>query len=209
MQAPNYFLVPFESDVSLDLLPYIDLSDHDAFQCVVEVDGNHFVRVTNHMPAQWVSDGLSCLNCIAYCCWNGVFVGYCSACAAEFNNERGFGFSGNGPETGEHALPDAVTSMGNTYLRNVLLDDIGNPAIYDSHNNQEQLFNGVKRSMHDLCNPHDEDSIYQATMWIASVTNNNDVAPAEGQLDGEIDDVETDGESDGDEPDGNESDGDE
>ena len=94
-------------------------------------------------PEKWVLDHLpntgpkECENCACYGSWNGVFLGYCANCAEYvYNGERGRGFIDIGKEVGQNVdLEDAALngpSVFDTYLKDVLPDDVGDKDFMDS-----------------------------------------------------------------------------
>jgi hypothetical protein len=52
----------------------------------------------SNFPFDWLTDYISetgpeeCLNCAAYGCYRGDFIGYCANCALQYNGTRGRGF---------------------------------------------------------------------------------------------------------------------
>lgn len=95
---------------------------------------------TGTFPMEWAKTHLpktgpnECNNCAYFGSWNGVFIGYCANCAHYlYNGERGRGFIGLGKENvfeeGEN-----YTSVFDTYLKDIKMDDIGNKKIMDTAN---------------------------------------------------------------------------
>jgi hypothetical protein len=87
-----------------------------------------------HFPLEWaanpkicdddfICDPSHCKNCFDYGSYNGVFIGYCANCAQEYNYERGNGFISSGKEIKKGL--DEKNSAWNTYLKNVILHEIG------------------------------------------------------------------------------------
>jgi hypothetical protein len=86
-----------------------------------------------HFPIEWAMNPKKindihcgppdCLNCLDYGSYNGVFIGYCANCAAEYDYQRGNGFIDSGIE-GEEGL-DEKNSVWNSYLKQVSLNEIG------------------------------------------------------------------------------------
>jgi hypothetical protein len=99
-------------------------------------------------PEEWVLDHSpgtgpkDCGNCSYYGSWNGVFLGYCANCAQYvYNGVRGRGFIDIGKEfpSEEQILADSVTdfvldgpSVFDTYLKDVLPDEVGDKDFMDS-----------------------------------------------------------------------------
>jgi len=86
-------------------------------------------------PEEWVLDHLpdtgpkECKNCACYGSWNGVFLGYCINCARYvYNGERGRGFIDIGRENADYN----GSSVFDTYLKDVLPDDVGDKDFMDS-----------------------------------------------------------------------------
>lgn len=104
----------------------------------------------NHFPGTGPKE---CLNCADYGSWNGVFVLYCGNCAKDSNGERGKGFQGNHMHVGEYASLYDPTSAGNTYLKGILLDDIGDKDFIDSSAVYGQWFATIQRDVYDPRNP--------------------------------------------------------
>uniref|UniRef100_A0A6C0K4B1 Uncharacterized protein n=1 Tax=viral metagenome TaxID=1070528 RepID=A0A6C0K4B1_9ZZZZ len=89
-------------------------------------------------PEEWVLDHFpdtgprECENCAYYGSWNGVFLGYCANCAINaYNGERGHGFIDIGREYDTSCDMDAI-SVFDTYLKNVLPDEVGDKDFMDS-----------------------------------------------------------------------------
>jgi hypothetical protein len=95
---------------------------------------------TATFPIEWAKNHLpntgptECGNCFYFGSWNGVFIGYCANCAYYcYNGERGCGFIGLGKENVfEH--DEKYTSVFESYLKDVKLDQIGDKSIMDSEN---------------------------------------------------------------------------
>jgi hypothetical protein len=113
--------------------------------------GNHgkFYNIKNtdvyydiHFPLLWAVDNISCEtnigplyceNCIYNGYYNGVFIGYCVDCAYHYEFKRGYGLFAHGIEVNEHLFNSLYNdksyfienTIWNTYLKNVLFDDIG------------------------------------------------------------------------------------
>jgi len=98
-----------------------------------EIDGELY---TKQFPREWALKHLpytgpkNCENCKYYGSWNGVFIGYCSNCAEEYQQDRGNGFIDIGEEKpNDKFLKDLYYendySAKNTYLKNINPDDIG------------------------------------------------------------------------------------
>jgi hypothetical protein len=119
-----------------------------------EYDGAYY---TATFPALWAETHLPGTgpNDCEYCreqfgSWNGVFIGYCTSCAAfGYNGERGFGFY-----MGEELLQPYTSKnkekwirASDTYLCGISLDDIGDPDIFsDSRLFVEKEFHSVGTS---------------------------------------------------------------
>jgi len=89
-------------------------------------------------PEEWVLDNLpdtgprECKNCQHYGSWNGVFLGYCANCARlVYNGERGYGFIDVGRECDYIRDVDGA-SVFDTYLKDVLPDEVGDKDFMDS-----------------------------------------------------------------------------
>jgi hypothetical protein len=111
-----------------------------------EVDGELYAI---QFPRQWALNHLdytgpkNCMNCKYYGSWNGVFIGYCTNCAREYDTDRGNGFSDIGEEKPtDEFIRDLYYendySAKNTYLKNVKPDDIGDKINLED---SEKLFN--------------------------------------------------------------------
>ena len=92
---------------------------------------------TETFPMEWAKTHLpktgpnECNNCAYFGSWNGVFIGYCANCALyEYKGKRGGGFIGLGKEH----LSENYTSVFDTYLKDVGMDDIGDKKIMDTAN---------------------------------------------------------------------------
>lgn len=92
---------------------------------------------TATFPIEWAKNHLpktgphECGNCAYFGSWNGVFIGYCANCAHYlYNGERGCGFIGLGKEN----TSENYTSVFETYLKDVKLEDIGDKKIMDTAN---------------------------------------------------------------------------
>ena len=94
---------------------------------------------TSTFPHEWVKthsvDGTGpskCKNCNIFGSWNGVFIGYCMNCAEYvYNFERGKGFGIMGIENPNKGKG---TSVFNSYLKNIQLEDIGDVDFMNSMN---------------------------------------------------------------------------
>jgi hypothetical protein len=74
----------------------------------------------------------NCQTCKNIGCWNGVFLGYCDHCAIFiYKGMRGKGLICYGIEMDFVSFPDAQ-SIYSTYMKDVSLDDIGDPEMYDT-----------------------------------------------------------------------------
>lgn len=67
-----------------------------------------------------------CFKCFECGYYNGVFIGYCTTCAAAINYERGNGLIGDGIEN----QGNEQKSIWNLYLQNTLLEEIGDQNLY-------------------------------------------------------------------------------
>jgi hypothetical protein len=87
----------------------------------------------NNLNSDSLTGPNHCSNCRNFGYYNGVFIGYCLNCAAEFENSRGNGMTDieEGLELNEHMVAFDLTyfkkeySIWNTYLKNVSLQEIG------------------------------------------------------------------------------------
>ena len=108
---------------------------------------------TETVPREWVENCKSgtgprdCKECARYGSWNGVFIGYCTNCAVEYEYKRGLGFvygdefldsdlkEGEEIVLGRRYLlledMEFVTAV-DTYLKDINLDDIGDKDFNDS-----------------------------------------------------------------------------
>jgi hypothetical protein len=143
----NYYEVPYKGV----RYGYVAVDDcDDVPPCV---DKNRMVmRCALQFPREWIESylpetGLECSNCMHYCCWNGVFVAYCGGCARQYEYQRGYGFCGDTMVIGENAPLDAPTSAGNTYLKNVLYDDIGDALLIGGLKDSGNFFPTVQRNI--------------------------------------------------------------
>jgi len=104
----------------------------------------------NHFPG---TGPKNCESCIQYGNWNGVFIAYCRNCAKYvYKGERGGGVVYYAGE-GECASLDDPKSAGNTYLKNLRLEDIGDPDFHNSFLLYGQLFLTIKRNPYELIIP--------------------------------------------------------
>lgn len=96
-------------------------------------DGENYTKT---FPVEWAQNYIpgtgpkDCIYCKESGSWNGVFVGYCHKCAFAYDNRRGYGFWG--VHNGESFYPNNPGSATNTYMLNILLDDVGDKEILDS-----------------------------------------------------------------------------
>ena len=95
---------------------------------------------TGTFPVDWAKNHLpktgpkECQNCSYFGSWNGVFIGYCANCAVySYNGERGCGFIGLGKENICDEV-ESYTSVFDTYLKDVKMDEIGDKKIMDTAN---------------------------------------------------------------------------
>ena len=91
----------------------------------------------NTFPEFWAvhqepETGTECGNCMTYGSWNGVFCMYCVNCAEYvYQGTRGGGVYGYMHE-GECTDHGDYFAAANTYLKNVKMDDIGDPEMCNS-----------------------------------------------------------------------------
>ena len=148
-------------------------------------------------PENWVEDCLEgtgprdCGNCSCYGSWNGVFLGYCANCAQYvYNGERGRGFIDIGKELrGEDAAADAEfvldgPSIFDTYLKEVLPDDVGDKDFMDSAQlvynlNNPDTFERVSVMLNEADNDNDNEND----------NNNNNLSFEERYPDIDLDEV--------------------
>ena len=95
---------------------------------------------TGTFPIEWAKNHLpktgpkECQNCYYFGSWNGVFIGYCANCAVyTYNGKRGRGFIGLGKENNYDEVEN-YTSVFDSYLKNVEMDEIGDKTIMDTAN---------------------------------------------------------------------------
>ena len=108
---------------------------------------------TETFPREWVENCKSgtgprdCKECARYGSWNGVFIGYCTNCAVEYEYKRGLGFV-YGDEFLDSDLKEGkkivigrrylllegveFVSAADTYLKDIKLNDIGDKDFNDS-----------------------------------------------------------------------------
>ena len=107
---------------------------------IIHTNGDNFyvfngIAYDNHFPLEWAinpkkmdqdftCDPSDCKNCLNYGSYNGVFIGYCANCAAEYNYQRGNGFIDYVEEFKHEGFYDE-NSVWQTYLKYVNLDEIG------------------------------------------------------------------------------------
>lgn len=98
------------------------------------------IRYDTRFPTEWAEnhktiDGIptgpvNCKNCSFYGCINGVFVGYCSNCARDYNFTRGKGFCFDFSEQEMWENLD--------YMKGVYFNAIGD---YEDYEERPELFN--------------------------------------------------------------------
>lgn len=98
------------------------------------------IRYAIQFPERWAryhypnTGPIECITCSKYGFWNDVFVCYCVKCANIYNYERGGGVY-KGLQFGEYGTHQPyIDSACNTYLKDVLLDKIGDRTLFDSVN---------------------------------------------------------------------------
>ena len=107
---------------------------------LIYTNGDNFyvfkgIAYDRHFPIEWamnpkkIDDDFhcgptDCLNCLDYGSYNGVFIGYCANCAAEYDYQRGNGFIDLGEEFKHEGFYDE-NSVWQTYLKDVSLNEIG------------------------------------------------------------------------------------
>lgn len=79
---------------------------------------------------------VNCITCKKFGTWNGAFLSYCISCAsAIYKGHRGKGIH-LGMSLNESQLIDYNVNVGEciyeTYMKNISLDDIGDPTIVDT-----------------------------------------------------------------------------
>ncbi len=139
MATINYYELPFIGDIC-----------NGEDECIDSKKST--MRYTQQFPMEWAKShlhgtGPECANCLAYGVWNGVFVGYCTNCARNYKFERGYGCGGSDISFGEDAPYDAITSMGNTYLKGVFLSEIGDPDFNNGRQICTNIFPTIKRDI--------------------------------------------------------------
>jgi hypothetical protein len=105
-------------------------------------------------PEEWVLDHLphtgpkECGNCADYGSWNGVFLGYCANCAQYvYNGLRGQGFIDIGKEISSEDVDGP--SVFDTYLKDVLPDEVGDKDFMDSAAIVKSGFEGFQTPPHE------------------------------------------------------------
>ena len=95
------------------------------------------IKYINNFPQEWIDQELdecgprNCINCLHIGTYKTIFIGYCIPCAELYNFERGNGLL----ETGKEVQGNPETSIWNTYLENVNLENLEN-----LENNDDWLF---------------------------------------------------------------------
>jgi len=99
-----------------------------------EVDGKYY---TIQFPFEWILAELNepiCLACAEQASYNGVRIGYCVMCSEKWSKENekikeeytGLLKSGGGGFMhGEERYPDDLNSTSNTYLKDVIINTVG------------------------------------------------------------------------------------
>lgn len=96
------------------------------------------IMYAEQFPERWAryhypgTGPVDCSGCYKYGFWNNAFVCYCIKCANIYEYERGGGVYGSihFGEYGTHR--QFVKAACNTYLKDVLLDEIGEKSTFDS-----------------------------------------------------------------------------
>lgn len=108
----------------------------------------------DRFPEEWAEDHVDgtgpedCEDCLAFGCMDGVFVGYCSNCALyAYEGRRGRGFVSPGVETDYDIVAEILGhrecfSVFDTYLRDLLQDDITDEDMYGPMITWEDLVYG-------------------------------------------------------------------
>lgn len=96
------------------------------------------ITYAEQFPERWAryhypgTGPIQCEGCREYGFWNNAFVCYCIKCANIYEYERGGGVYG-GIHLGEYGTHrQFVKTACNTYLKDVLLDEIGEKNVIDS-----------------------------------------------------------------------------
>ena len=88
------------------------------------------IKYINNFPQEWIHQELdecgprNCINCLHVGTYKTIFIGYCIPCAELYEFERGNGLL----ETGKEVQGNPETSIWNTYLENVNLENLENNA---------------------------------------------------------------------------------
>jgi len=98
---------------------------------------------TNHLPSTGPDE---CQFCREFGFWNGVFIGYCGACAQfTYNGTRGRGFVSIGVENSNDFI-DKYPSIFTTYMSNYTLENVGDESyqlsnynLYEENNNIDNI----------------------------------------------------------------------
>lgn len=140
------------------------MAQFNPLEIVILGDRRHYYSYdgelyTGTFPYEWAKNHLpgtgpkECKVCAEFGTWNGVFVLYCGKCAEDYNFNRGKGCKGEYMNVGEHASLNDPFSAGNTYLKGILLDDIGDKDFMDSAAVYGQWFATIQRDLNDPRNP--------------------------------------------------------
>jgi hypothetical protein len=92
------------------------------------------IKYINNFPQEWIDEEIEncgprhCINCLHVGTYKAIFIGYCTSCAELYDFERGNGLL----ETGKEYEGNLETSIWNTYLENVNLENL--------ENNEDWLF---------------------------------------------------------------------
>lgn len=117
--------------INMSNIPYYEIFHYRNFY---QYEGELYAK---QFPKEWAQTHAkgtgpnACANCRDVGSWNGVFIGYCTNCAEmEYQLCRGHGFI----KPGKEAIKDnANTSAFQTYLKDVVMDSIGDKDMFDSY----------------------------------------------------------------------------
>jgi hypothetical protein len=161
-------------NISTDKKIYIFQGTHGKFYRKVfnlnEESDKRIINYDIHFPVDWTFNEEAlyqyngkvcktgpedCFNCRNFGYYNGVFISYCMNCAGEFDKYyRGNGMIEEGVEINEEmeALDlsnfNKETSIWNTYLKDVTLNEIGDVGLKEYHD--------MYKDLPDLLSPEEE-----------------------------------------------------
>ena len=127
-----------------------------------------------HYPLDWIFDEsylydddgkicgtgpLHCSFCKEHGYYNGVFIGYCERCAAEFNDgERGYGLNILNNNIDDIDKENS-NSIWNTYLKDVNLNEIGDTNLNEEREIYKDMPDLMSSSNDEYSNPMEFDEI--------------------------------------------------